>query len=569
LLDNLEVVSPLHFSRENQSMGIISIVNPALIKNVEFITGGFPAAYGDKMSSIFKINLKEGNRTQFNHDINLNMGGFNAQLDGPVPGNGSMILTARRGIFDIFTQMMDRPVLPRYWDMVGKLTFQPGLNHKISLVGFYYRDDAERTDTMQDHGELARNYKYAKWDDFGSAIGLNWRYLFANKGYTLTTFEFTRNGRESAIGDSEKLIRNGDDNTENAFRIKSELTYKFSRQVESKIGFFTQAIDPNQHRWRESDTLQTGYIIPGYDYEYEMPTTYKAGAFIQNTLQPIIRLSINAGLRYDYFEYTDESKYSPRLGLVYYVTDKTTLNAAYGHFYQTPSIYQLSLDPANQVLKTARAIHYIIGIEHLLNPDTKISLEAYYKDLDNTFAANDTNRIITNNGSGYARGLEFNVQKKMSKNFVGSMSYTWSISKRRDAPGLQEYDFDYDRRHNLTLVTGYKFSNNWRVGIKFQYATGNPFTPIIGSVKLEDEWFVVEGVENSARYPDFHKLDIRFDRQFRFTNWTLNVYLDMWNIYNNKNILSYYYDVDATGQVTKNSRDDFPFLPILGLNVQF
>ena len=74
LLDNLEIRSPLHFNRQDASMGIISIIEPSTIKNVEFITGGFPAEYGDKLSSVFEIRLKEGNRSRMNHDINMNMG---------------------------------------------------------------------------------------------------------------------------------------------------------------------------------------------------------------------------------------------------------------------------------------------------------------------------------------------------------------------------------------------------------------------------------------------------------------------------------------------------------------
>jgi hypothetical protein len=108
LLENLEIKSPLHFSREDVSMGVISIIDPAMIKNVEFLTGGFPAEYGDKLSSVFELKVKEGNRSQFNRDINASMAGFNVYLDGPLPGNGGLVLSVRRGIFELFTKMMDR-----------------------------------------------------------------------------------------------------------------------------------------------------------------------------------------------------------------------------------------------------------------------------------------------------------------------------------------------------------------------------------------------------------------------------------------------------------------------------
>lgn len=569
LLDNIEIASPLHFSRQDASMGIISIITPPIIDNVEFTTGGFPAEYGDKMSSVFEINMNEGNKTNFNTDIDVNMGGFQAYVDGPVPGDGSMIFSIRRGIFDLFTQLMGRPVYPRYWDMVTKASFQPTPEHKISFVGFYFNDDAERKETMEAHGDLARKYEYSKFDAFGGALGVNWHYLFSSKGYLLTTAEINTNGWKFLTGKNDNKDMNGNDTQENTFQVKSQITFLLTPWVEIKSGFFHKTIDSNKDRWRESDTLRTGFVIPSFNKSYNPALTYKSGGFLQTTLKPLKRMVINTGLRYDYFDFTKESKSSPRIGLSYYLTDKTTLNAAYGYYYQTSSTDDIALDPANTSLKSSRATHYIVGLEHLLNPDTKMSLEAYYKDLDNTFVENDTNDVITNNGSGYARGIEFGIQKKMSKDFFGSLSYTWSISKRRDGVSLPEYYFDYDRRHNITVVTGYTISENWKIGAKFQYASGNPYTSVIGTVQKMGEWFVVEGEKNSDSYPDYHKLDIRIDRIFRFSNWSMNVYLDMWNVYDQGNVLSYYYEIDDNGKYTRKSNEDFPLMPILGISAQF
>ena len=157
----------------------------------------------------------------------------------------------------------------------------------------------------------------------------------------------------------------------------------------------------------------------------------------------------------------------------------------------------------------------------------------------------------------------------MSHNLFGSCSYTWSASKRRDDVLLPLYDFDFDRTHNVILIGGYKFSKKWQVGLKFQYASGNPYTPIVGAVQKHGQWYVIDGLYNSTRYPDFHKLDIRIDRVFHFQNWTLQIYLDLWNVYNRKNVLDYYYNIDHNGNITKDTFNDFPMLPIVGINVQF
>ena len=260
---------------------------------------------------------------------------------------------------------------------------------------------------------------------------------------------------------------------------------------------------------------------------------------------------------------------SPRFSFSYYLTRKLIVNGAYGHYYQTPAAYQIALDPINTELQSSRAIHHILGVEYLINSDTKVSIEGYQKDLDNTFTDNDTSYVITNIGSGYSRGIELYIQKKMSDNFVGSLAYTYSVSKRKDSDNLPEYYFDFDQRHSFTLISGYKLSGNWRIGVKFQYSTGIPYTPIVSTVLKNQNWYAVEGEKNSSRYPDYHKLDIRIDRNFQFNNWSLTAYIDIWNAYNRENIIYYNYNVDENGKITCEESYDFPLLPILGISAQF
>ena len=80
---------------------------------------------------------------------------------------------------------------------------------------------------------------------------------------------------------------------------------------------------------------------------------------------------------------------------------------------------------------------------------------------------------------------------------------------------------------------------------------------------------MVDGAYNSARYPAYHKLDVRLDKKFVFASWTLTAYLDLWNVYNRQNILDYAYKVDAGGGITETPRYDFGILPILGVSAQF
>jgi hypothetical protein len=569
LLDNLEIRSPLHFSREDVSMGVISIIDPALIKNVEFLTGGFPAQYGDKLSSVFELKIKEGNQTQFNRDVNVSVGGFSLYLDGPLSNNGNVVFSVRRGIFDLLTRMMDRPVKPRYWDMLGKATFHLGTKHTLSLVGFYYADDAERTQIMADHGMMGRKYPYSRWDDNGSAVGLNWQYLFSEKGYALTTAEWTANGTQSNIGTLSDQTLNGDDSRFRTLQLKTQITYKASPWLVFKTGGYVKSLPADYKQWRAADTLRNGLVFPGFTRQSELSATGQAGIFVQGLIRPAARLEINSGLRFDRQDVTDESNWSPRLGMSWHLTEKTSLNAAWGLYVQGPSALQLAKDKANVSLKSSQARHVVLGVEHLLTPDSRITFEAYDKSMNDLFVTSDTSNVLTNQGSGYARGLEWTIQKKMSDRFLGSLAYTWSFSRRKDGETLPEYSHAFDRRHNITAVAEYDLFSSWRVGVKVQYASGNPYTPVTGTAQKGGSWVAMDGSKNSARFPDFQSLDLRVDRSFRFSGWTLKTYIEVWNVLNHKNVLDYTYLVDDQGNVSRDSSLDFPIMPMVGLSAQF
>ena len=250
-------------------------------------------------------------------------------------------------------------------------------------------------------------------------------------------------------------------------------------------------------------------------------------------------------------------------------TEALSFNAAYGTFYQTPASYQMAQDPANTSLRSSRAIHAIAGVGYLFGDDTRGTLEVYRKDLRGLVTGSDTSGVLTNAGSGYAEGVEVSVQKKYTSGLVGSISYSYSVAKRRDDDELALYNFEFDRPHILNVLAGFELNDTWQLGVKFQYASGNPYTPVADITLRNGTYVVVDGLRNSVRYPSYHKLDVRLDRTFRFASWTLVAYIDLWNLYNRENILAYTYKVDNAGTMTSTPRYDFGLLPVIGLSAKF
>ena len=568
LLDNLEIYNPIHFARSGESMGVISVINPTLLKKVDFLTGGFPAKYGDKMSSVFDMKLNEGNKEIYNTDVNLNLAGFGVTVDGPINKNSSMIFSIRRGFFDLLTAAMNKPAAPRYYDAVGKVTYNLDDYNKISLVGFYYLDQISKSGPTKEDTGLSK-YDYLTRDDYGAAFGINWLSLFSQNAFALTTLSYSSNGWNTHLGtESDKNLK-GDDIKEDEYLLKTEISYNPISWLELKGGGGIKFIDSNHDIWSPQDTTKSGQLIPAVSLQYYPNINEKYFAFAQSTIHPLEKLAITTGLRYDYFTYTNETNLSPRISASYNLFANTSLNFAYGNFFQTPASYQIAIDTLNHDLKSSKATHYVFGIEQRLSEDTKFSIEVYYKDLKNVLTGNDTNYVINNLGSGYTQGIEFYLQKKFTKGFVGSFSYSYSTSKRKDDDNLNEYLFEYDRPHIVNLIFGYEIFDKWQVGMKFQYATGNPYTPYNGVIQKQGNYFIIEGERNSVRYPDYHKIDVRIDRSFNLGSWSINAYLDLWNIYNRANVISYTFSANQEGTVTTNVKEDFGILPVLGVSILF
>ncbi len=569
LIDNIEVYNPIHFARTGESMGIISIVNPALLQKVDFLTGGFPVKYSDKMSSVFDMTLRDGNKEVFNTDANLNIAGFGVMLDGPLIENSNMVLSLRRGFFDLITATLNRPAAPSYYDAVGKISYDINSENRISLVGFYYLDQIERAGSSKESTSSWSKYEYLTRDDYGAAFGINWRSLISKSAFSLVTASYTSNGWNTLQGTENERTLKGDEIRENEFTLKAEVNYQLNHKLDFKIGGQIKFIDSRNDSWSPETITNSGAIIPANKIFYHPDPTTKSSLFLQSSFRIIDPMVISAGLLYDYFALTSENNISPRISLSYKLPTETTFNLAWGKYYQSPASYQVATDPRNLFLKSSYATHYIAGLEQLLSNDTKASIELYYKELSSLIVDPDVSELLVNTGSGYAQGIEFALQKKFTDGFVGSASYSYSISKRKDYESLDHYDFEFERPHIINLIFGLEIGTGWQVGAKFQYASGNPYTPVVGVVKKNSSYYVVEGTKNSARYPDYHKLDIRIDKQFVFDSWSFSIYLDLWNVYDRDNVSSYSFKADANGELTSTPRFDFGITPILGFTAKF
>ena len=166
--------------------------------------------------------------------------------------------------------------------------------------------------------------------------------------------------------------------------------------------------------------------------------------------------------------------------------------------------------------------------------------------------------------------LELLLRYPPRERFFGWIAYSLSRAERRPTPEDEWVLFDLDQPHSLTILGSYKFNRNITLGGRFRLISGDPYTPIERGVYDADFDFYapVFGAENSDRLPLFHQLDLRIDKTYRKDTWSLALYFEVTNVYNNRSVefdASYNFDFSQT----QFQRVGLPILPVLGLEGKF
>jgi outer membrane receptor for ferrienterochelin and colicin len=278
-------------------------------------------------------------------------------------------------------------------------------------------------------------------------------------------------------------------------------------------------------------------------------------AYLQDRVKLADWLSLKMGFRTNYFNLTDQVVLDPRASMTFQLPNGARLRAAWGIYHQNPTPAQILPEWGNPDVQATKAIHYVLELEReILGRDGSIKLAGYYKDLRNLVTKHPTD-VYRNQGTGNAQGVEMLLKYTPSQRFLGWLSYTYSISNRKDTPDARERLYIFDQPHVATLSISYKPTANWSLGLRWNYASGIPIAPSDGDIA-------------PLREPDNHRLDLRFARTFRIRQYPLELYLDVLNAY------GYSGDVSTSTEeqeFIEFEEEDFvlPIIPYIGVSMKF
>jgi outer membrane receptor for ferrienterochelin and colicin len=564
-IDNIFIPNINHFPQWGASGGNINMLNMHFIERLDIFTGGFDASFGNRLSSIIDIGYREGNRENFNGQVNVSIIGFGAQAEGPFSNKkGSFMISGYRSYLDIVSQFLGSDNPSDYYDIQGKIVYDIDGANRLSFltVNGYSETKEDRQEEMESG---ASNYS---WERFTvSTVGLNWRHVWGGRGFSDTSLSY------SFMKGKDDGWHVADDSSAYYFNYRDQwVTLRNTNQIH--LGTF--------HQLKFGMEAQYNRFFC-HNFDDESPKNFKgtySAAFASYMVYPFDNFSFSTGLRLDYFPFSNRFHVSPRLSFNWVLTKRFSIDGAYGMFHQQMPLFLLKQNPENVNLNEMSARHLVLGFKYLLFPDTQATLEIYDKQYDHFpmsslapyyFLIDDINgddamfnnwgRLV-DEGKAYARGVEFSIQKKLAKNLYGLVSLTYYRARYRDLMGVWQNRL-HDNRFIICLSGGYKPSKNWELSARWTWMGGKAYSPVDEekSIQYGWPWVWVDDIM-AAHLNDYNNLSIRVERRFNFRKTNLIVYAGAWNIFDHPNELYRFWDSSGNQYLSEYMWGTIPYIGI-------
>jgi carboxypeptidase family protein/TonB-dependent receptor-like protein len=588
LLDGIPIYNPFHMG------GLFSTFMDASVGGIELMTGAFPARYDGRLSSVLDVRSDEETRPGVHATADVSVLATTARLASAFgEGRGSWSVAARRTYADALASAFSSDNFPYHFtDLEAHGNYALADGWHFSITGYGGKDvlDLNLASLVGDSTvSRAGNGTWAfDWGNrvVGGAIGRTFRspvsrWLLGDSA----GFE----QRVSSSGFSTRLDVGAGSLTQRSaihdLRAAGSLT-AYGAANDRSLGWEVAST----HVRYASSAAQSG--VTDFDI-VQAPMSY--AGWIEDLWRVSSRWMIQSGLRGERLTSGREwAALSPRLSIKYLATPTLAFTAAAGrvtqplHSMAGDSPFQffdvwLASDP---YIPVETAWHYVLGAERRLALSS-VRVEGYVKRYDQVLDANPSedpsrrgDEFLSATGLAYGVDLLARWQAREGRGPSGWLSYSYGLVTHdregtRWAPGN-------DRRHDLNIVATWKLAR-YRLGARFGYATGTPYTPMVGEITrrvydpANDTWgtgnpaiFIepLGGAKYSARYPATQRLDLDVSRELFVWGVSVAPYLSVVNAYNARNVFVYIYDF-SKDQPTRRGYTQLPILPSLGVRIAF
>jgi hypothetical protein len=605
-INSVEIYRPF-LVRSGQQEGL-SVINPYMVDRIAFSTGGYPAKYGDKMSSALDITYKQlkpknGHKNAFEASLAASLLGADAYVgvaNKKVSWLNSVRYKTNKYLLGTFETNGEYD--PNFFDYQTYLDWRPNKRWSIDFIGnisnnhynFKPKDRETSFGTMENVKSFRVYFDGQEKDVFrtyfgslgitrhfgdstsisllGSAFKTKEQERYDIQGqYWLTQTETSEN---LGVGTYFQHARNYLDADVESIKLLIKHKAK-QHDIEGAVTWKREHIEENSAEYEMRDSA--GYSVPHTAKDLQMIYNLRARnelnanrmeIYLQDTWRFTSAgghtyFTLNYGARFSHWNYTKENIFSPRasISITPPFNHNITFRFATGLYYQAPFYKELrdtvttngvTYALLNNKIKSQRSIHFIGAFDYrfrMKERPFRFTAELYYKALAHLVPYSVNNVKVTyygdNEASGHAAGLDL----KLYGEFVpGTDSWlTFSLMDTKMKLNGKSIPLPTDQRYAVNLFFTDYFPNTvrWKMSLKLAYADGLPFSAPHRELET-----------NSFRAPAYKRVDIGMsyrllnneDRHSKsiFKNIWLGV--DCLNLLGISNVNSYYWVTDVTNQ---------------------
>ena len=565
-VDGITVFNPSHMA------GLFSTFDADAVGRTDFLTGGFPAGYSGRLSSVLDIGIRDGDSTRIRASSLISLLSSKLMFEGPIRNGTSFLLTARRTYMDVVARTIKRNLPYYFTDLLGKVSTRGPNDGRITFTGYWGRDalNLKLVDSTEssDRVDLAFNW--------GNRLaGVTWQLPLESA--RLRTRASVSN-YTTTLGLLPDLIRY--DNAALLLSGSSALAFNpwTGHQVEVGAGI-------------EQYAMRLDLVSPaiGTSLMHSRYRTTVASAFIDEQWSAHRKLLVRPGVRVEHVPQAGFTGISPRVAVKYFLSTTLALTASAGRYYQPvhsirdqefPITIFESWISADRNVPVGRADHAVLGIEKWMYRDIQLTLEGYHKRYKNLASPNPVQDLRRQGdefdpATGTASGVDFLLRRHAGA-IRGWIAYTFVKTSR--TTGDLTYPPSHDRRHTFNVVFEAPGPLHSRLTVRWGYGSPLPYTEFVGQWEhrrynpvthvfddTNDE--PIAGPRNGARYPHYTRLDAGMRWSFRKWGVQWEPYFQVVNVYNRRNVFLYFFDFEAIPP-TRTGLSQLPILPTFGVEIR-
>ena len=584
-MEGIEIPNPNHFGDgQGSTSGIISMINSTSLANSDFMSGAFPAEYGNASSGVFDLRFRRGNNEKREWMAQLSVVGIDVASEGPIGKNGgsyragarysTLELLLKSGLININSGNFK----PAYRDL--NYTIDIPLK-KAGLLTFWGLAGANDT---EDEKLTTKDYSNSNMGAFGLSYKLPFK-----KGHLSTVLALTT---ESANVSKIENIANAWKTTRDQLyrypniRLNATYVYKWNASLSAKFG-----INVSQLSFELKDDRWDGKKI--VNYLNESNSTYYVQQFGQIIKKWTPAFQTTFGLHAYQFELNQSKGIEPRMaisienksggrfsvGIGWHSRIEPISTYLFKKYIPNGNFFQ-----PNKNIKPSQALHQVVSYDQRIGENTRLKVEAYIQNINQVpidtaltglfslvnYTSGIPGQVLENTGKGINKGIELTLERFLADNFYYLVTASLFDSKFQNKDLVwRNTQFNNLFAGNILVGKDFTLAKQKSLSINLRYLLrgGNRYTPINLAESIKRNTTVsVQAKAFESQYPNFERYDFSLAYRINKLNHTWSFRLDLQNIFNANNIIEERYDSNVKGLTYRFA---LPLIPIISSQLEF